>query len=622
MTFFYNFLNCNLLFFGFILFLGILFLLTSLLMILTESSVHSILYLMFLFLYLTEFTIMLKMEFLALIFIIIYIGAVCVLMLFHIKLIKTFINKFDNINNKDLFLPLLIVSIILPLIQILTLSLETNYSFLNNISIINYMPSIDFTPFFNIQPFDFNPYFKPQMERFYFNLYEHFFLNEFFIRNNIISYENIFSSSIKYSLDLNNNFLQEFFSKNSFLNFNLNFGLTIMDFDIWLKSILNLEKINTLNSEKYLLDYYDYIKFEYRKFNWNILMYKNIIKYYNIKYIMEDISKTKFNQFYFITNYLFMIKSIPLYNNSLVLDYIFNKDKEYKQFLLNIDRFQIDKYDEIIQDLEHLIFLYSNLGEVYISYLNTLKNTCNSFKDESIQIFVNNLETKDLIINIIKLNNKITIANILGESSLYKTRKTIKNIFMNDFFKNLYIIKIYNVDLYKFNISKINLFLKINNINFFNKNFYELDVSFLKKPNYSINIFEFNISKIFLSLNKSSYNIDIFKFNISNIFLFLKINNINLFFENKEEIYFSKGIHFNYTSWIDFYETIKSTQILGFLLYNIYFIHLIIGAFILLIAMIGSIFLTLFIGKEKKFQKLDKQIFTDIFNTVFLNNKK
>ena len=125
MSKFLNFLNCNLFFFSFLFFIGFLFIITAFLMILTESSVHSILYLMFLFLYLTELTILLKMEFLALIFIIIYIGAVCVLMLFHIKLIKTFVHRFDNIHNKELFFPFLIVSIILPLIQIITLSLET-----------------------------------------------------------------------------------------------------------------------------------------------------------------------------------------------------------------------------------------------------------------------------------------------------------------------------------------------------------------------------------------------------------------------------------------------------------------------------------------------------------------
>ncbi len=126
-------LNCRLIFLVVLLIIGFLFAVTGLLIILTESSVHSILYLMFMFVYLTELTLILKMEFLALIFIIVYIGAVCVLMLFHIKLIKTFVHRFDNSNNNSLFLPFLFVSIILPLIQLLTLSLtKLSTSFADN----------------------------------------------------------------------------------------------------------------------------------------------------------------------------------------------------------------------------------------------------------------------------------------------------------------------------------------------------------------------------------------------------------------------------------------------------------------------------------------------------------
>ena len=137
---FSNFVDNNLFFLAFLYFLGFLFIFTALLIILTESSVHSILYLMFLFLYLTELTILLKMEFLGLIFIIVYIGAVCVLMLFHIKLIKTFIHRFDNIHNKNLFLPVLIVTIVAPLIQIITLSLEDTNSILSSVEVVSYVP--------------------------------------------------------------------------------------------------------------------------------------------------------------------------------------------------------------------------------------------------------------------------------------------------------------------------------------------------------------------------------------------------------------------------------------------------------------------------------------------------
>ena len=126
-----------------------LFLITALSMILVESAVHAILYLMFIFLYLAELTIILKLEFLALIFIIIYIGAVCVLMLFHIKLIKTFIHRFDSLYHKELFLPILFISLILPLIQLSTLiSINLNsdiilFSFHHFNLISNYTSWID-----------------------------------------------------------------------------------------------------------------------------------------------------------------------------------------------------------------------------------------------------------------------------------------------------------------------------------------------------------------------------------------------------------------------------------------------------------------------------------------------
>ena len=105
-------------------FLGFLLLLTGLLLITTSSSVHGILYLLLIFLLLTEIAIFLKMEFLGLIFVIIYIGAVCVLMLFHIKLIKTFVHRNNEIHNRNLFLPCITLCLFLPLIQIVTLALE------------------------------------------------------------------------------------------------------------------------------------------------------------------------------------------------------------------------------------------------------------------------------------------------------------------------------------------------------------------------------------------------------------------------------------------------------------------------------------------------------------------
>ena len=65
---FYNYFNE--LYYSILCFIGLLMLIMGLLIVYTKSSVHSILYLMIIFLYMTEITLILKMEFLALIFII------------------------------------------------------------------------------------------------------------------------------------------------------------------------------------------------------------------------------------------------------------------------------------------------------------------------------------------------------------------------------------------------------------------------------------------------------------------------------------------------------------------------------------------------------------------------
>jgi len=106
-----------------IIFIGLFFILMGLFIVYTKSSVHSILYLMIMFLYMTELALLLKMDFLALIFIIIYIGAVCVLMLFHIKLIKTFMIKSEaNLYENNLFIPFFFILFFLPITQIINLS--------------------------------------------------------------------------------------------------------------------------------------------------------------------------------------------------------------------------------------------------------------------------------------------------------------------------------------------------------------------------------------------------------------------------------------------------------------------------------------------------------------------
>jgi NADH:ubiquinone oxidoreductase subunit 6 (subunit J) len=121
---FLNYINYSGILLFLFVFLGILFLLVGLCLLLTESSVHGLLYLMTAFVLLTEVAILCKLEFLGLIFVIVYIGAVCVLMLFHIKLIKTFVHRFENFQESWLFLPFTIIIFLIPILQIITLLYE------------------------------------------------------------------------------------------------------------------------------------------------------------------------------------------------------------------------------------------------------------------------------------------------------------------------------------------------------------------------------------------------------------------------------------------------------------------------------------------------------------------
>lgn len=153
---FYNYFNE--LYYSILCLIGLLMIIMGLLIVYTKSSVHSILYLMIIFLYMTEITLILKMEFLALIFIIIYIGAVCVLMLFHIKLIKTFMIKSEtNLYENNLFMPFFFIFFFLPLVQLFNinkiiinnssntlLNKDINLSYFQFLNTINFVKWIDF----------------------------------------------------------------------------------------------------------------------------------------------------------------------------------------------------------------------------------------------------------------------------------------------------------------------------------------------------------------------------------------------------------------------------------------------------------------------------------------------
>ena len=93
--------------------------------------------------------------------------------------------------------------------------------------------------------------------------------------------------------------------------------------------------------------------------------------------------------------------------------------------------------------------------------------------------------------------------------------------------------------------------------------------------------------------------------NVSNILL----NTTNNTLLNKNiNIYFFQYLNLNsFIKWIDYIDSIHSVQIIAILLYNVYFINIIYGSFILLIAMIGSILIVLNKYDINK-KKLKKQI--------------
>merc|ERR1712014_437848 len=70
----------------------------------------------------------------------------------------------------------------------------------------------------------------------------------------------------------------------------------------------------------------------------------------------------------------------------------------------------------------------------------------------------------------------------------------------------------------------------------------------------------------------------------------------------EDGFYSHNATHSNYTAWYNLLSRVTPTQVLGYLIYNAHFVSLIIGGLILLVAMIGSIFITLTARKGKKFQ--------------------
>lgn len=133
----YYFLNYSFILNLLIIVIFFLILLSTIFVILIKNTIHAIFFFMFICLYITELCILLQMEFLALNFVIIYLGAICVLILFQVKLVKLLTEKNQQIFiNNTLFVPCLIIFIIVPLIQFISIYylyfISFNDTLLNN----------------------------------------------------------------------------------------------------------------------------------------------------------------------------------------------------------------------------------------------------------------------------------------------------------------------------------------------------------------------------------------------------------------------------------------------------------------------------------------------------------
>jgi|JI81BgreenRNA_FD_contig_123_74063_length_1920_multi_7_in_2_out_0_2 NADH-ubiquinone oxidoreductase chain 6 len=133
----YYFLNYSFILNLLIIIIFFLILLSTIFVILIKNTIHAIFFFMFICLYITELCILLQMEFLALNFVIIYLGAICVLILFQVKLVKLLTEKNQQIFiNNTLFVPCLIIFIIVPLIQFISIYylyfISFNDTLLNN----------------------------------------------------------------------------------------------------------------------------------------------------------------------------------------------------------------------------------------------------------------------------------------------------------------------------------------------------------------------------------------------------------------------------------------------------------------------------------------------------------
>lgn len=129
---------------NYIILIFFLILLSTLFVIIIKNTIHAIFFFMLICIYLTELALILQMEFLALSFVIIYLGAICVLILFQVKLVKLITEKNEQLFlNNTLFIPCLLIFLIIPCIQFATIY----FSLFNTIDDFFYSEELDMQQF-------------------------------------------------------------------------------------------------------------------------------------------------------------------------------------------------------------------------------------------------------------------------------------------------------------------------------------------------------------------------------------------------------------------------------------------------------------------------------------------
>lgn len=130
--------------------LFILILISTFFIIILRDIIHIIFFYMFICLYMTELSILLNMEFLALNFIIIYLGAICVLILFQAKLVKLLTEKNNKIIlNSFLFIPCLFIFLFFPIMQFISIYFSTYEFELLNLNNLNYFADLIYINWFD-----------------------------------------------------------------------------------------------------------------------------------------------------------------------------------------------------------------------------------------------------------------------------------------------------------------------------------------------------------------------------------------------------------------------------------------------------------------------------------------